>query len=116
MYRVKDFSRFIKDIWIKRTIKFREKYGETLPLTRQIDKPENKYFQEIYHYLQKRAKKILPPNTYYEIRRKMPTDFGLNRSIAWYYDKNIEQSFYKSEVFDDYIFQSGYCLLLRDKT
>lgn len=35
------------------------------------------------------ARKTLPPGTRFEIRGKIPTDFGRRRGLAWYYNPDM---------------------------
>ncbi len=62
-------------------------YGRVLPYTND----EGKKLAELL--LKKQANLILPPNIYYEIRSKVPSNFGRDKGIAWYHN-----GFMKKEI------------------
>ncbi len=61
-------------------------YGNWIPYFSTEGFEERK--KQIMNTLISDAKTILPPGTIYELRMKVPTDFG-TRGVAWYYGPTI---------------------------
>jgi len=63
-------------------------YGNIMPISAETAKslPE---FKKLLKSLLRDAKKTLPPGCRFEVRMKIPTDFGRSRGIAWYTNKEI---------------------------
>lgn len=57
-------------------------------------------FDMIVKRLKVAAKKVLPPRTPYEIRRPIPSDFGQDRAVAWYYHPTFLYEFEGEKVIE----------------
>lgn len=64
-----------------RFIDLENEQGELLRISNRIS-PAG--IHRVEEFLHSRARRALPVGTAYEIRVKIPTDFGRNRGMAWY--------------------------------
>ena len=87
-------------------------YGAAIPVT---DYNNEEMLKMVMEQLRGDIIKYLPPGTKYEIRAKIPTDFGRSKALSWYYHPRmaslpIMEPSTKIEKFDDF---RGYAILGR---
>lgn len=72
----------LKRWWFFLTFDATKEYGEAIPYTGKYS--DLSEASRVIQLLKKSASDRLPKGLYYEIRLKVPQDFGRDKGVAWY--------------------------------
>jgi len=73
--------------------------GNVLPLAKEYR--YDSLPQTTMDMLHKDARSILPRGTAYELRGRVPTNFGFDKAVAWYYNPQLDDKQGRNPYFDE---------------